>query len=907
MGFFEWLGRKINEGVAWFERKTGIDIPFVGTTLSKKNVEPASYSTTVSKQQAKEIEQREKRVRELLKEISSGRRTAPSPKPDLRKIREGIEGWKEVKDPAEAIRVAVEFAKRNASSGYVPEISRIEKRERTFRSSKTYYIDESGVYEGNKLVQKFEKPEPKRMEIPYIIDYARKTVYFPVSARSYVDASVLPESAVKRGWKIEFKDMPQYSSSGRKLALTVEQRIDLDKLAKHYRSRGYKVSFENGKLKVEVPVEHKYVEYRVTPYPFKSYYEYEEALRKERKIQNIVEETMKSPDIRAKVTRILGPRFTPVDPFGLRTLATFVGGVVQRKPMEKIAEDVERISREGVEYAARLYTQTKNPALFVGRFTLESPVAQLGFAVLGGEGLGALAARVPSVGRVVLNPTFQRISVAGFAGLEAGKLYSMKASGFSNEQIIAEAGKDVVHAIGFGAGFKHAFEKLQPKIFRVKLFSGVEEQRLRIVSESPEVNKILSERLVAGYRQVEEPKFLRDVMHVSEIERLKASYRIKLGTLRLGGKKLYFADVHVQKPIISEVTTTQKPEIQEWVELRGIRVAGRLFGQDILTGNRIGLDVWKSLMVPVGGEKSFKPLVVRGKPGRMKPLYFPKEEKPSIPKVDNSLIYERAEHALLGEKLDLVMKGEIPLKYSTSSQKLLPPEHRTGFVRLEPTAVPVSLAEVKPVVLRFSTSTSSTALITPLQHALSLRTVGVIGEELKLKMRSLISSKPSLAFRLEEFLLPKTNLSLGLDLKSEISPKQTITTTLKTVSKLDLSLFFFLEGRLTSQKIGIKATRFSAFTSERLFTPRIPKVGLGKVSGSAFEKYFLGYGRGSKRKRKVGIRTMSDLFSIEESFIKFGKATIPSGKIAKMKFLNVNIFGRFPTFELIKKSRKKHY
>lgn len=67
-----------------------------------------------------------------------------------------------------------------------------------------------------------------------------------------------------------------------------------------------------------------------------------------------------------------------------------------------------------------------------------------------------------------------------------------------------------------------------------------------------------------------------------------------------------------------------------------------------------------------------------------------------------------------------------------------------------------------------------------------------------------------------------------------------------------------------------------------------------------FKKYFLGYGRRKRRKRKVEIRTMSDLFSIEESFAKFGRATIPSGKIAKMKFLNVNIFGRFPTFELMK-------
>ena len=131
MGFLEWLGKKVNEGIAWFERKTGVDIPFVGTDLSKeRKIEPASYSTTISKQQVKEIEKQQKQIKELAKKISLGHQTAPSPKPSLNKIREATDDWKEVTDPREAVQVAVKLAEQSSKTGYVPAISKIEKREK---------------------------------------------------------------------------------------------------------------------------------------------------------------------------------------------------------------------------------------------------------------------------------------------------------------------------------------------------------------------------------------------------------------------------------------------------------------------------------------------------------------------------------------------------------------------------------------------------------------------------------------------------------------------------------------------------------------------------------------------------------------------------------------------------------
>ncbi|MEM5853891.1 MAG: hypothetical protein QW228_05980 [Candidatus Aenigmatarchaeota archaeon] len=212
--------------------------------------------------------------------------------------------------------------------------------------------------------------------------------------------------------------------------------------------------------------------------------ESKQLIEKQQNIERFVSYTEREAEkgnVVANIVRHIAPRFTAQDPFGFRTIATFISGKIQGKSDKEIAEKIQQINREALysigEMSGVGEGKAKPPTQFIPEFTVKSPVGQLGIAIgasytVGGA-ISSFAPALPygeKIATFLSQPTVSKIlwgTGLGVTGLiELGKIEEMREMGIPIEDIVAETGKDVVLAVGSISGFEEGIKSGLPLKYR---------------------------------------------------------------------------------------------------------------------------------------------------------------------------------------------------------------------------------------------------------------------------------------------------------------------------------------------------------------------------------------------------------------------------------------------------------
>ena len=213
--------------------------------------------------------------------------------------------------------------------------------------------------------------------------------------------------------------------------------------------------------------------------PFKTLEEQEEYIRQQQRLQAFAIGVKTSAEPVAYFTTHFTTKLTPIDPFGIKTLASAMEGTIKGESPSQLRERQEKITEESLRWigeAGEVHLGAAKPEKFFGKLVLESPVSQTGMLIGSGHVIGALGTQVAPMIGVKSYPIATKVLGMGLTGLmvgrEAAKVIVMREVGQDTPSIVAEVSKDIIQVGAFGLGVKSgvmsATKMMQAKVPKFK-------------------------------------------------------------------------------------------------------------------------------------------------------------------------------------------------------------------------------------------------------------------------------------------------------------------------------------------------------------------------------------------------------------------------------------------------------